>query len=57
VRNGLTVCLVGTLLDLLWQGESSYVVEDERAEGGVRFAARAHTPDREEILFVSIPIK
>jgi predicted amidohydrolase len=49
---GLTVCLTGSLLDLLWEGESSLVRKD--GARGVRFLKRASSVRREEILFFTI---
>ncbi|UCF99228.1 MAG: hypothetical protein JSV89_06725 [Spirochaetaceae bacterium] len=49
---GLTVCLTGSLLDLLWEGESSLAVSD--GEGGTRFVEKASSSTEEEILFFSI---
>jgi predicted amidohydrolase len=49
---GLTVCLTGTLLDLLWEGESSLVSKD--LEQGFRFVEKATSASEEEILFLSI---
>ncbi len=49
---GLTVCLTGSLLDLLWEGESSLVSKDR--EQGFRFVEKATSASGEEILFFSI---
>jgi predicted amidohydrolase len=49
---GLTVCLTGSLLDLLWEGESSLVRKD--GEQGFRFVEKATSASEEEILFLSI---
>jgi len=49
---GLTVCLTGSLLDLLWEGQSSLVSKDR--EQGFRFVERATSASEEEILFLSI---
>jgi predicted amidohydrolase len=49
---GLTVCLTGSLLDLLWEGESSLVSKDR--EQGFRFVEKATSASEEEILFFSI---
>ncbi|MEE9308266.1 MAG: nitrilase-related carbon-nitrogen hydrolase [Spirochaetia bacterium] len=49
---GLTVCLTGSLLDLLWEGESSLVSKDR--DQGFRFVEKATSASEEEILFFSI---
>lgn len=49
---GLTVCLTGSLLDLLWEGESSLVRKD--GEQGFRFVEKATSASEEEVLFLSI---
>ena len=49
---GLTVCLTGSLLDLLWEGESSLVGKDR--DRGFRFVEKATSASEEEILFFSI---
>jgi predicted amidohydrolase len=54
VPYGLTVCLTGELLDLLWEGVSSLVGKEGQAEGGTRKAAVS--PREEEILFLSVPL-
>lgn len=54
VPYGLTVCLVGGLLDMLWEGESSLVRGDAR--GGFEFLARAADPAGEQVLLLEIPV-
>lgn len=49
---GLTVCLTGSLLDMLWEGRSSLAFFDP-AEG-TRYVEIADSAAEEEILFVSI---
>jgi predicted amidohydrolase len=49
---GLTVCLTGSLLDLLWEGESSLALWDEA--GGTRYIRETTSVTEEEILFFSI---
>jgi predicted amidohydrolase len=49
---GLTVCLTGSLLDLLWEGQSSLARLDP-AEGA-RYVQTADSATDEEILFLSI---
>jgi len=49
---GLTVCLTGSLLDLLWEGESSLVSKDR--DRGFLFVEKATSASEEEILFFSI---
>jgi predicted amidohydrolase len=53
VPYGLTVCLTGSLLDLLWEGESS--VLGKGPGGTVRFLRRAACPAEEEILLLTVP--
>ena len=50
---GMTVCLTGSLLDLLWEGESSLVLSDPHA--GLRFLDRAQSASAEQVLFFTIP--
>jgi predicted amidohydrolase len=52
VPYGVTVCLTGSLLDMLWEGRSSIVVKD--GEQGFRFLEKAFSASAEEILFFSI---
>ena len=52
VPYGLTVCLTGSLLDMLWEGESSLAF-NEKGEA-VRFVRKASSASEEEILFVRI---
>jgi len=47
VRYVITACLVGTFLDLLWEGESSFI---ELASGVVQVRARSETWTREDLL-------
>ncbi len=54
VPYGLTVCLVGNILDMLWEGESSLVRGDAR--GGFEFLARAADPAAEQVLLLEIPV-
>ena len=49
---GLTVCLTGSLLDLLWEGQSSLAGLDPVE--GTRFVEKAGSATGEEILFLSI---
>jgi len=49
---GLTVCLTGSLLEMIWEGESS-LVRNNPGEG-IRFLETASSASQEEILFVSI---
>jgi predicted amidohydrolase len=49
---GLTVCLTGSLLDMVWEGESSLARKDPGEE--VRFVEKTVSPSREDILFFSI---
>jgi predicted amidohydrolase len=49
---GLTVCLTGSLLDMIWEGESSLARNDPGEE--IRFVERAASASEEEILFFSI---
>ena len=49
---GLTVCLTGTLLDMLWEGESSLARKDPGEQ--VRYVDKASTASEEEILFLEI---
>jgi len=49
---GLTVCLTGSFLDLLWEGESSLVCNDPQA--GLRFLDRAQSASAEQVLFFTI---
>ncbi len=53
VPYGLTVCLTGSLLDLLWEGESSLVGKD--SGGTIHFLRRAASPAEEEILLLTVP--
>jgi len=54
VPYGLTVCLTGALLDLVWEGESSLVTDRTEEDDGVEFVRRARTPAHEEILYLTI---
>ena len=49
---GLTVCLTGTLLDMFWEGVSSFVRKDPGEQ--VRFVEQASSASQEEILFLEI---
>ena len=49
---GLTVCLTGSLLDMIWEGESSLARKDPGRE--IRFVEKAASASEEEILFFSI---
>jgi predicted amidohydrolase len=49
---GLTVCLTGSLLDMVWEGESSLARKDPGQE--IRFVEKASSASQEEILFFSI---
>ena len=49
---GLTVCLTGSLLEMIWEGESSLVRNDPGE--GIRFLENAGSASEEEILFISI---
>jgi len=49
---GMTVCLTGTLLDLFWEGVSSFVRKDPGEQ--VRFVEQASSASQEEILFLEI---
>ena len=51
VPYGITVCLTGRFLDLLWEGESSLV---QKQGDEVRFLRRAESPRDEEILFFTL---
>jgi predicted amidohydrolase len=50
-RWGLTVCLVGRFLDLMWEGESSLV---ERGPSGVITIARSVSARDQEVLLLSL---
>ena len=50
---GLTVCLTGSLLEMLWEGESSLAFKEEGEP--VRFVQKASSASEEEILFLQIP--
>jgi predicted amidohydrolase len=54
VPYGLTVCLTGQLLDLLWEGVSSLVGREPAGEVVTRQIAAS--PRTEEILFLAVPI-
>jgi predicted amidohydrolase len=49
---GLTVCLTGSLLEMIWEGESSLARKDPGEE--IRFVEKASSASEEEILFFSI---
>ena len=49
---GMTVCLTGALLDLFWEGVSSFVRKDPGEQ--VRFVEQASSASQEEILFLEI---
>jgi hypothetical protein len=49
---GLTVCLTGSLLDMLWEGESSLAFKEPGEQ--VRFVEKTSSASEEEILFISI---
>ena len=49
---GLTVCLTGSLLEMLWEGESSLAFKE--AGEPVRFVEKASSASDEEILFLEI---
>jgi predicted amidohydrolase len=49
---GLTVCLTGSLLDMIWEGESSLVFKEPGQP--VRFAEKASSASEEQILFLLI---
>ncbi len=49
---GLTVCLTGSLLDMIWEGESSLARKEPGQE--IRFVGKAASASEEEILFFSI---
>jgi predicted amidohydrolase len=49
---GLTVCLTGSLLDMLWEGESSLAFKEPGK--AVRFVEQASSASEEEILFLEI---
>jgi len=49
---GLTVCLTGSLLEMLWEGESSLAFKE--AGQPVRFVKKASSASEEEILFLLI---
>jgi hypothetical protein len=49
---GLTVCLTGSLLEMLWEGESSLAFKE--AGQPVRFVKKAASASEEEILFLLI---
>ena len=49
---GLTVCLTGSLLDMIWEGVSSLARKDPGQE--IRFVEKASSASQEEILFFSI---
>jgi predicted amidohydrolase len=51
---GLTVCLNGTLLDLLWEGVSSLVAKN--GSDGVRTLGATPSPRQEELLLVLVPL-
>ena len=51
---GFTVCLTGEYMDLLWQGESSFITA---REGGFRVLEKSMTADRQEILFLELPLE
>jgi len=56
---GLTVCLTGEFLDLLWEGESSLVQKVGPADGAVPGTATLQataSPREEEILLLSVPV-
>ncbi len=52
VRHGLTVCLTGSLLEFVWEGESSYIVS---SPNGVRTLAKTSSPSEAGSLLVAIP--
>jgi predicted amidohydrolase len=54
VPYGLTVCLNGTLLDLLWEGVSSLV--GKSGPDGVTTLRAAPSPRHEELLLLSVPL-
>jgi len=54
VPYGLTVCLNGTLLDLLWEGVSSLV--GKNGPDGVFTLRAAPSPREEELLLLSVPL-
>lgn len=49
---GLTVCLTGSLLDLLWEGESSLVGRESAQDN--QFLQKSNSAAAEEILFITI---
>ena len=49
---GLTVCLTGSLLEMLWEGESSLAFKE--AGQPVRFVEKASSASEEEILYLLI---
>jgi predicted amidohydrolase len=49
---GLTVCLTGSLLEMLWSGQSSLVRKD--LGQAIRLVEQAASPTEEEILFFTI---
>jgi predicted amidohydrolase len=51
VRYGMTVCLTGGLLDLLWEGESSWIRTDGK---GIEFLDRADSPRESELIVAEI---
>lgn len=51
VRHGITACLVGSYLDLIWEGESSMI---ECVSGAVRTVAAASSPRGQDVLRVEI---
>lgn len=53
VPYGITVSLTGRLLDLGWEGESSFIARTPSGE--VEFLARASSPYDEEIILATVP--